>query len=69
VSGSSRCIRVLWSIDTRTSGGFSDTEVNAFAVIACTSPSRAVVTTVTPVQKRPSAERNLRGSIIASGTG
>jgi hypothetical protein len=52
-------MRARWSTDTRTSGGSSDTDVKAFAVIACTSaPSAsAVVTTVTPVQKRPSVVR------------
>ena len=64
VSGSSACIRVRWSIETSTSGGCSDTDVNALAVIAWTWSSRAVVTTVTPVQNRPIAERSRPGSII-----
>src|SRR5438270_10676311 len=38
--------------------GSSDTEVNALAVMPCTSPSRSTVITVTPVAKHPSALRN-----------
>ena len=66
VAGSSACICARWSTETSTSGGSSDTDVNALAVIAWTSPSRSVVTTVTPVEKRPSAERKRRGSIITA---
>src|ERR687886_959820 len=56
-------MRVRWSTDTSTSGGSSETEVNAFAVIAWISPPCAVVTTVTPVVKRPSVRRIAPGSI------
>ena len=43
---------------TRISGGSSDTDENAFAVMpyACSSPR--VVTTVTPVANAPTVERN-----------
>ncbi len=53
-------------METSTSGGCSDTEVNALAVIAWTWSSRAVVTTVTPVQNRPIVERSLRVSIMGA---
>jgi hypothetical protein len=46
-------------MQTRTSGGSSDTEQNALTVIPCKRPSESlVVTTVTPLAKRPSAARN-----------
>src|SRR5579884_1466830 len=38
--------------------GSSDTDVNALAVIPCTSPSRSTVITVTPVAKCPRAFLN-----------
>src|SRR3954464_6691833 len=56
-AGGGAAMGVGWSPDTSTSGGSSETDVNAFAVIACTSPPRAVVTTVTPVVSRPSVRR------------
>src|SRR5574342_580625 len=45
-----------------TSGGSSDNDVNEFAVIARTSPSLSSAITVTPVTKRPSVWRRVRGS-------
>ena len=42
---------------TSTSGGSSDTDENAFAVIPYCSPGPCVVITVTPVAKAPSARR------------
>src|SRR5215475_13514349 len=44
-----------------TKGGVSDTELNEFAVIPCSLPSRSrVVMIVTPVANEPSAFRNSR---------
>jgi hypothetical protein len=46
-------------MQTRMSGGSNDTEQNALTVIPCNRPSGSlVVTTVTPLAKRPSAARN-----------
>ena len=41
-----------------TSGGCSDTDMNAFAVIPCTCSPTRVVSTVTPVANIPSVRRN-----------
>src|SRR5271157_314458 len=46
-------------MQTSTSGGRSDTEQKALAVMPCTSP--LAVSTVTPVAKRPRAARNSSG--------
>ena len=51
-----------WNRDTRsgqnrTRNGSSDTDVKLLAVRAKSSPSRTVVTTVTPVAKRPTTRR------------
>ena len=46
--------------DHSTSGGASETEAKLFAVIPCGPPAEAMVTTVTPVAKLPSASRNSR---------
>jgi|ERR1700730_901628 len=54
-------ILARWSTQTRISMGSSETEVKELAVIPCTKPgSRSTVTTVTPVEKWPSALRNSR---------
>ena len=50
------------SSDTSTSGGSSDTDTNAFAVMPCVCPACSVVIIVTPLAKRPSAFRNRRES-------
>ena len=55
-------MRACRPIDSRTSGGSSDAEVNAFAVMPWMPPFTAVVTTVTPVENRPKAFRNARES-------
>ncbi len=47
------------STDTRTNGGSSDTEATELAVMPTgRPPASRVVTTVTPVAKRPSNWRN-----------
>ena len=43
---------------TSTCGGSSDTDVKALAVMAWSTPSSTVVTTVTPLANRPSAPRS-----------
>ena len=50
------------SSDTSTSGGSSDTDTNALAVMPCVWPSYWAVITVTPLANRPSALRNWRES-------
>jgi len=51
-------MRARRSMEMSTSGGRSETDMNAFAVIPCTcSPARAV-STVTPVANIPSVRRN-----------
>src|ERR1700722_17602384 len=47
----------LLSTQTRTSGGSSDTDVNAFAVMPQGVP-RPAATTVTPVANRPRTDRS-----------
>jgi hypothetical protein len=54
------------STDTMTSGGCSDTDMNALAVIPCTCSPTRVVTIVTPVANRP---RMRRSSIEMSASG
>src|SRR2546423_10189353 len=56
----------LLSTQTSTSGGSSDTEQNALAVIPRTSSPRRDVTTVTPLAQLDSVPRNRSGS---TGTG
>src|SRR5262245_3263715 len=56
------CIRALRRTDTTTSGGFSEPDMNALAVIACGARRGPAVSTITPVAKRPSARRNTRSS-------
>ena len=57
----------LWvSTQTSTRGGSSETLVNALAVMAWSIPSCKVLTTVTPLAKRPSAARKAASS---SGAG
>src|SRR5450631_4005297 len=52
-------VRLPRSKQTRTSGGSSDSEVTALAVVPTGWPSASTdVTTVTPVAKRPIASRN-----------
>ena len=51
----------------RTSGGSSESAEKEFAVSPSNLPEGVcVVMTVTPVAKRPSALRNLRGSTVSS---
>ena len=45
------------SIETRISGGSSDTDMKALAVIPCTSSPFSAVMTVTPVANIPSVRR------------
>src|SRR5438552_15170159 len=54
-----------WSTDTSTSGGSSDTDTKALAVMAWVRSWCRVVTIVTPLAKRPSAARNWRLSTTA----
>lgn len=55
------------AMQANTSGGSSDTDVKEFAVKPRGVPSSArVATTVTPVTKLPSAQRNSSGSIALS---
>src|SRR5271157_5764217 len=60
-------------MQTSTSGGRSDTEQKALAVMPCTSPlAVSTVMTVTPVAKRPRAARNSSGvtkSVMRCGLG
>jgi hypothetical protein len=59
----------LRAILKRTSGGDSDTELNELTVVPRRVPPLAiVVTTATPVGKRPSASRKLRGAIVIYGS-
>src|SRR5262249_23760325 len=66
--------RVRLITQTRTSGGSSDTDVKALAVIPYMSASPCVVTTVTPVAKAPSARRDSSPldsrcpAVVGSGT-
>src|SRR5215469_456059 len=57
-----RCMFDRLSSDTRMSGGSSETDTNALAVIPCVRPSCGAVSTVTPLAKRPRALRNWRVS-------
>ena len=57
---SSACILARLSTEINTSGGRSDTDMNAFAVIPCTWSCDVVVITVTPVANIPSVRRNAR---------
>ncbi|MNC92981.1 hypothetical protein D3C83_95110 [compost metagenome] len=59
------CIRERLPIDTKTIGGSRDPDMNAFAVIACRTPSTRALTTTMPVAKRPSAVRNVRPSMVS----
>src|ERR1039458_7369981 len=54
-------VRALWSTQTSSSSGSSDTEANALAVMPWTSPSKSRVMIVTPVAKHPIASRNSVG--------
>ena len=62
-------IRLRRSSEISTSGGLSETDMKAFAVIPCTwSPTR-VVSTVTPVANMPSVRRKaIAGSLSRSPT-
>ena len=53
-------MRARRSIEIRTSGGCSETDMNAFAVIPCTCSPTRVVRTVTPVANIPSVRRKAR---------
>ena len=53
-------MRARRSIEMRTSGGCSETDMNAFAVIPCTCSPTRVVRTVTPVANIPSVRRKAR---------
>ena len=56
------------STEMSTSGGSSDTDMNAFAVMPCTWSPERVVITVTPVANIPSVRRSaMRGSSPSSG--
>ena len=57
-SCSSAPILARRSIETRTSGGRSETDMNAFAVMPCTCSATRVLSTVTPVANIPSVRRN-----------
>src|SRR5580704_9929963 len=61
-----RCILDRLSSETRMSGGSSETETNALAVIPCVRSSNSAVRTVTPLAKRPNALRNCRVSICTN---
>src|SRR3954451_10479087 len=50
------------------SGGSRETEENDWQVIPTGLPSETEVTTVTPLQNRPSTSRNLRACAAASGS-
>ena len=50
--------RLVRCEQTSTCGGSSETDVNALAVMAWSTPSITVVTTVTPLANRPRAPRN-----------
>src|SRR5262245_14066912 len=56
------CIRAVRPTDTTTSGGWSEPDMKALAVIACGRRRGPAVMTMTPVAKRPSAFRNARSS-------
>ena len=53
-------MRARRSIEIRTSGGRSETDMKAFAVMPCTCSPTRVVSTVTPVANMPSVRRNAR---------
>src|SRR5215467_8615232 len=55
----------FFATQNRTSGGSSESDVNAFAVIPLTSPSMFAATTVTPVTNWPTVFLNSRGSMCA----
>jgi hypothetical protein len=56
------CMRALRPTDTTTSGGSSDPDMKALAVIAWGFRRGPVVSTITPVANRPSAARKTRSS-------
>src|SRR4051812_7149966 len=60
------CMIALRSMQTSTSGGSSDSEQNALAVMPRSSSSWREVTTVTPLAQLDSVPRNRSGS---TGTG
>ena len=56
----------MFATENSTSGGSSDTELNELAVMPISPASGCeAVTMVTPVANRPSAPRNIMGSIAA----
>ena len=59
-------MRACFPTEISTSGGSSDTDMKALAVMPCTPSATAVVTTVTPVANRLSAFRTARESTLAS---
>ncbi len=59
-SFSNACIFARPSTEISTSGGRSETDMNALAVIPCTWSADVVVMTVTPVANIPSVRRNAR---------
>src|SRR5580693_6295461 len=63
--GRMRCILERLSSETRISGGSSETETNAFAVMPCVCSWYSAVRTVTPEAKCPNAFRNCRVSIFS----
>src|SRR6185437_14715135 len=59
--------RAVRAMDTKISGGSTETEVNELTVTPRGDPSRSYVTTVTPVTNRPTLRRRCRDSMIAPG--
>ena len=55
-------MRAFFPTDTTTSGGASDPDMNALAVMAWGFDRGPVDSTITPVAKRPSAARKARSS-------
>jgi hypothetical protein len=53
-------MRARCPTDTTTSGGLSEPDMNALAVMACSVSPQPVETTTTPVAKRPNARRSRR---------
>src|SRR5881396_3460518 len=67
-SSTAACIRTPLSTHTSTSGGSSEREVNAFAVIACATPSWSVLMMVMPDANCPNAARNSAGVTLPLGS-
>src|SRR5215208_6565569 len=65
-AASASWVRTFFSMQTSTSGGFSDSDANDATVMPYGEPSCSVVTTVTPLAKCDMASLNWASSIMGA---